>query len=144
MTPGSKGRWIGGAVALLVTAAWMTTCLSVACQTCLPGLVFVGGPMIGLPYGIVAGSFVGGFAGRARERRGLVIARSIAWALALDTVVCALLTPAINAENWMWRPDVDVLAATLVALSLAIVIPGAVLLERMTRPRDLVPRAAVR
>ncbi|HEY3804577.1 MAG TPA: hypothetical protein VGL61_18305 [Kofleriaceae bacterium] len=144
MTPASKGRWIGAGVALLVTAAWLTTCVSVACQTCLPVLVLFGGFVIGLPYGIAAGSVVGRFAGRARERRGLVIAQSMAWALALDTAVCAVLTPVVDDAAWRWRPDVDPLAATLIVLSMAIVIPGAVLLERMTRPHDLVPRAAIR
>jgi hypothetical protein len=73
-----------------------------------------------------------------------VIAASMAWALALDIAVCALLTPALDDVGWRWRPDVDSLAATLVVLSMAIVIPAAVLLERMTRPHDLVPRAAIR
>jgi hypothetical protein len=144
MTPATKGRWIGAGAALLVTAAWLTTCLSEACQTCLPALALFGGLLIGLPYGIVAGSFVGRFAGRARERRGLVIVLSLAWALAVDVVVCTLLSPAVADESFVFRPDVDALAATLVVLSLAIVIPGAVLLERTTRPHDVVPRAAIR
>jgi|SRR5580704_11557469 hypothetical protein len=89
--------------------------------------------LIGIPYGLLAGTIVGRLAGRLERRRGLVIAAALAWALFGDLVVAT----AIALSRGMYKPSLPM----LFVVSLVPTIVGAVMLERWTRPADRVPHA---
>jgi hypothetical protein len=127
MSPASKGRWLGFATVAVVTIAWA----SIVQESKASAIVLAAGIYIGVPYGLLAGTNVGRLAGRLRRFRALIVVASAAWALFPNLPWLALVADSNEPVPYQ-----------LVSMSLAPALVAGLLLERMTRPHDVVPRAA--
>jgi hypothetical protein len=134
MSSASKGRWLGFATVAVVTIAWAIVAHESEGQADFgsSAIVLAAGIYIGVPYGLLAGTSVGRLAGRLRRFRALVVVASAAWALFPNLPWLALVAD----RN-------DHVPYQLASLSLAPALLAGLLLERATRPHELVPRAAV-
>jgi hypothetical protein len=134
--PASQGRTAAMVVVVVVAAAWtlMASRGEIRFEgpwsndPVPPAVIILTGFYIGLPLALVCGTIVGRLAGRSLEGR---------WRVHVASITCTLLVA---------LPPVVILqsvasAIPMVIVSLAIAVPVSVMLERTTRPDELVPRA---
>ncbi|HEX4451679.1 MAG TPA: hypothetical protein VH143_12455 [Kofleriaceae bacterium] len=135
-TPASQGRTAAMVVVVVVTAAWtmMATRGEIRFEgpwsnDPVPPAVFIlTGFYIGLPLALVCGTIVGKLAGRTRDARWRVHVASITCTLVVALVPIVLLQSAAS-------------ALPMAIVALAIAAPASVILERATRPDEMLAHA---